>query len=330
MKLKHVVVTSVDRDDLHDKGAGHYAATIRALKSKVPAASVEVLTPDFLGYEEEAPDRARRKARGLQPQHRDGSPAAPEDRRAKVDYDRALWLLSRKGGRRVPGPDEVGIIVGLGTRRRGRGHDARPARERRRRRHDRPVPPALGEARDDRPLGAPRRVPLVPRAGRGPRLRLGLLRTASSAAGTAPTSSATRRKQAAEQSRTRKKEGRPEERPSLVVESVLLVVFADRTRSDPEVESLDLERSCPSASSSSSYVSAHASDCSQAGFRPVCVREERPLRASSTSPHIVVRVDGHVLVVTAEVPRPGSSSPSCTSVEIPKLRNGKVDCAGSM
>src|SRR4029450_1649780 len=52
--LKHVVVTSVDRDDVPDRGAGHYAATIRALKSKVPEASVEVLTPDFLGVEEEA------------------------------------------------------------------------------------------------------------------------------------------------------------------------------------------------------------------------------------------------------------------------------------
>src|SRR5207302_2660884 len=54
MRLDHVVVTSVDRDDLPDKGAAHYAATIRALRAKVPGASVEVLTPDFLGCEEEA------------------------------------------------------------------------------------------------------------------------------------------------------------------------------------------------------------------------------------------------------------------------------------
>src|SRR5947209_18045298 len=54
MELKHVVVTSVDRDDVSDRGAGHYAATIRALKRKLPDASVEVLTPDFLGVEEEA------------------------------------------------------------------------------------------------------------------------------------------------------------------------------------------------------------------------------------------------------------------------------------
>ena len=54
MKLRHVVVTSVDRDDLPDRGAGHYAATIRALKEPSPGASVEVLTPDFAGFEEEA------------------------------------------------------------------------------------------------------------------------------------------------------------------------------------------------------------------------------------------------------------------------------------
>src|SRR4029453_2517367 len=54
MGLRHVVVTSVDRDDLDDRGAGHFAATIRALKAKLPDSSVEVLTPDFLGVEEAA------------------------------------------------------------------------------------------------------------------------------------------------------------------------------------------------------------------------------------------------------------------------------------
>src|SRR5436190_4010432 len=54
MGLEHVVVTSVDRDDLDDRGAGHFAATVRALKRKLPDATVEVLTPDFLGVEERA------------------------------------------------------------------------------------------------------------------------------------------------------------------------------------------------------------------------------------------------------------------------------------
>ena len=56
--LQHVVVTSVDRDDLPERGAGHYAATIRALKRKLPEATVEVLTPYFLGLRGGgAPDR---------------------------------------------------------------------------------------------------------------------------------------------------------------------------------------------------------------------------------------------------------------------------------
>ena len=102
MSLKHVVVTSVDRDDLPDKGAGHYAATIRALKAKVPAASVEVLTPDFLGYEEEAlqivldarPEVFNHNIETVRRLHR-------KMRGAKVDYDKALWLLcAREGGRR--------------------------------------------------------------------------------------------------------------------------------------------------------------------------------------------------------------------------------------
>lgn len=51
MGLKHVVVTSVTRDDLPDGGAGHFAATIRMIRTLVPRASVEVLTPDFQGKE---------------------------------------------------------------------------------------------------------------------------------------------------------------------------------------------------------------------------------------------------------------------------------------
>jgi lipoic acid synthetase len=46
--LSHVVVTSVDRDDLADGGAGHFARTIRAIRAASPATTVEVLTPDFL------------------------------------------------------------------------------------------------------------------------------------------------------------------------------------------------------------------------------------------------------------------------------------------
>ena len=49
LKLKHVVITSVDRDDLPDLGAGHWAAIIRALKKECPGTTMEVLIPDFQG-----------------------------------------------------------------------------------------------------------------------------------------------------------------------------------------------------------------------------------------------------------------------------------------
>src|SRR5688500_12453114 len=116
MGLKHVVVTSVDRDDLPDKGAGHYAATIRALKRKLPVASVEVLTPDFLGYEEEAlatvlaekPEVFNHNIETVRRLHR-------RMRGAKASYDKALWLLARaKEVAGYPVLTKSGIIVGLG------------------------------------------------------------------------------------------------------------------------------------------------------------------------------------------------------------------------
>ena len=116
MELHHVVVTSVDRDDLADKGAAHYAATIRALKSKLPGASVEVLTPDFLGYEEEAlrivlearPEVFNHNIETVRRLHR-------RMRGAKASYDKALWLLRRaKEIADYPVLTKSGIIVGLG------------------------------------------------------------------------------------------------------------------------------------------------------------------------------------------------------------------------
>jgi lipoic acid synthetase len=116
MGLSHVVVTSVDRDDVPDKGAGHYAATIRALKRKLPDADVEILTPDFLGVEEEAlrtvlaarPDVFGHNIETVRRLH-------ARMRGAKASYDGALWLLRRVkelADYRVL--TKSGIIVGLG------------------------------------------------------------------------------------------------------------------------------------------------------------------------------------------------------------------------
>jgi lipoyl synthase len=121
MGLKHVVVTSVDRDDVPDRGAGHYAATIRALKAKLPGCSVEVLTPDFLGVEEAAlatvlgarPEVFNHNIETVRRLHR-------AMRGGKADYDRALWLLERAkelaadAEPAYPLLTKSGIIVGLG------------------------------------------------------------------------------------------------------------------------------------------------------------------------------------------------------------------------
>jgi lipoyl synthase len=116
MELRHVVITSVDRDDLADKGAAHYAATIRAVKSRLPGASVEVLTPDFLDYEEEAlaivleprPEVFNHNIETVRRLHR-------RMRGSKASYDKALWLLRRtKEVADYPVLTKSGIIVGLG------------------------------------------------------------------------------------------------------------------------------------------------------------------------------------------------------------------------
>jgi len=116
MGLSHVVVTSVDRDDVADRGAGHYAATIRALRRKLPDADVEILTPDFLGVEEDAlrtvlearPDVFGHNIETVRRLH-------ARMRGAKASYDGALRLLRRVkelADYRVL--TKSGIIVGLG------------------------------------------------------------------------------------------------------------------------------------------------------------------------------------------------------------------------
>ena len=121
MGLRHVVVTSVDRDDLDDRGAEHWARTIRALRRRLPDAGVEVLTPDFLGREEESLvtvleahphvfNHNIETVRRIQPRVR-----------IKGDYDRALWLLRRarevwdeRFAERGPLMVKSGIVAGMG------------------------------------------------------------------------------------------------------------------------------------------------------------------------------------------------------------------------
>jgi lipoic acid synthetase len=121
MGLRHVVVTSVDRDDLPDRGAGHFAATIRALRRRLPAACVEVLVPDFLGFQDGAlrivleaqPDVFNHNIETIERFYRRIRP--------KGDYRSALRLLDQAKDVWAdlhPGSPPVvtksGIIVGMG------------------------------------------------------------------------------------------------------------------------------------------------------------------------------------------------------------------------
>jgi lipoic acid synthetase len=116
MKLRHVVVTSVDRDDLPDRGAGQFAATIRALKELVPDASVEVLTPDFAGFEGEGlalvlgerPEVFNHNIETVRRLH-------AKMRGAKASYDGSLHLLAwAKEAAGYPVVIKSGLMVGLG------------------------------------------------------------------------------------------------------------------------------------------------------------------------------------------------------------------------
>jgi lipoic acid synthetase len=116
MGLKHVVMTSVTRDDLPDGGAHHFAAAIRAVRRILPGATVEVLTPDFQGDEKalqvvlaESPDVFNHNLETVE--------ALYAVVRPQADYGRSLQLL-RAADRISPRTRiKSGLMVGLGESR---------------------------------------------------------------------------------------------------------------------------------------------------------------------------------------------------------------------
>jgi lipoic acid synthetase len=114
--LSHVVVTSVTRDDLPDGGAAHYAATIWAIRDALPAASVEVLVPDFRGRA--AALRAVLAARPDVLNHNlETVPRLYDDVRPGAAYGRSLELLreaAQSKGAGGPALVKTGLMLGLG------------------------------------------------------------------------------------------------------------------------------------------------------------------------------------------------------------------------
>ena len=183
-----LVVTSVDRDDLPDGGAGAFADTIRAIRRRAPGCAVEVLTPDFRGQEMPL-ERDRRAARRLQPQRRDGAPALPAGA-AAAPTSCAPAACFRTPGRWMPDViTKSGLMVGLAKQpRRCCEAFCGPARARRRGAHRRPVPAAFGGPPARGPLLASRRVRGAGARGLRARLRITSPQARSSAAPTTPTS----------------------------------------------------------------------------------------------------------------------------------------------
>jgi lipoyl synthase len=111
--LSHVVVTSVDRDDLADGGAAHFAATIAAIRSKAPATTVEVLTPDFL-RKEGALDIVMAARPDVFNHNLETVPSLYREIRPGARYDHSLRLLERAKALDEAVFTKSGIMVGIG------------------------------------------------------------------------------------------------------------------------------------------------------------------------------------------------------------------------
>ncbi|MFM8980255.1 MAG: lipoyl synthase [Planctomycetia bacterium] len=127
--LQHVVVTSVDRDDLDDQGAAHFAATITAIKRRLPSAVVEVLTPDFRGVMELV-DVVSDAGPAIYNHNLETVPRLYRRVRPGAGYRRSLDLLARVKQRHPRQFTKSGLMLGLGEQRdelRAVMHDLRAA-----------------------------------------------------------------------------------------------------------------------------------------------------------------------------------------------------------
>lgn len=114
MALKYVVVTSVDRDDLKDGGAGHYRDCIRAIRQLVPDTSIEILVPDFRGRMEIALEIMAEAPPDIFNHNLETVPRLYRQSRPGADYAWSLKLLQKFGLAHPQIPTKSGIMLGLG------------------------------------------------------------------------------------------------------------------------------------------------------------------------------------------------------------------------
>jgi lipoic acid synthetase len=113
LKLKHVVITSVTRDDLPDQGAVQFARTIRAVRQLLPQASIEVLTPDFQG-ETALLDVVLQAGPDVFNHNMETVPRLYPSIRPQALYQRSLAVLKYAAGTSTSSVTKSGLMVGLG------------------------------------------------------------------------------------------------------------------------------------------------------------------------------------------------------------------------
>ena len=114
MRLKYVVITSVDRDDLLDGGAGHFVECINEVRERSPLTTIEVLVPDFRGRLEKALDIFAQGVPDVMNHNLETVPRLYKQSRPGADYMHSLKLLKDFKARHPKVPTKSGLMVGLG------------------------------------------------------------------------------------------------------------------------------------------------------------------------------------------------------------------------
>src|SRR6186713_688943 len=114
LKLKYVVITSVDRDDLRDGGAGHFVDCIRAVRERSPETKIEVLVPDFRGRHARALEVLSAAPPDVMNHNLETVPRLYRQARPGADYLHSLRLLQAFRERCPEVPTKSGLMLGLG------------------------------------------------------------------------------------------------------------------------------------------------------------------------------------------------------------------------
>lgn len=114
MKLNYVVITSVDRDDLRDGGAQHFADCIRLVREQSPGIQIEVLTPDFRGRMDPAIEILAATPPDVFNHNMETIPRLYAEARPGANYEWSLELLKRYRQQQPKVPTKSGLMVGMG------------------------------------------------------------------------------------------------------------------------------------------------------------------------------------------------------------------------